>query len=96
MIHYAYVCVFWLLASAALGRWAQPGIHDPKSFLLGIPLGVESALLLLTFAAAPLVLAVGYARGSLRSHVVAYATCLVLSILLFRLNIQQMTTWIAD
>jgi hypothetical protein len=96
VVNYAYVWAFWLLASAALGEWARPHIHDPKIFFFGIPLYMHIILMLLSFAAAPVVLVIGYLRGRLVGHVLAYATCFILSVLLFRMDIQQITTWIAD
>ena len=89
LIHYCYVLLFWLLASAALGQWAQPGIHDPKGFFFGIPAIFGIILMMLSFAVAPLVLFLGYKRSKLVLHALAYAICLCLEIVLFRLDIQQ-------
>jgi hypothetical protein len=96
VISYSYVLAFWLLASLSLGDWAIPSIHDPSDFLMGIPLALHVILLLLSFAVAPIALAVGYWRGRLTQQAIAYTTCLILSILLFRLDVYQVTTWIAD
>jgi len=96
LINYYYVLVFWLLASATLGAWARPGEHDPKGFLFGIPAAFEIILMVLSFSVAPLVLFLGHRRGKLAMHAVAYGVCLILAIVLFRLDIHQITTWIAD
>lgn len=96
LINYCYVLVFWLLASAALGEWARPGEHDPKGFFFGIPAALEVVLTLLSFSVAPLVLFLGHRRGQIVMHALAYGVCLILEIVLFRLNIHQITTWIAD
>ena len=96
MIHYFYVVIFWLLASAALGHWAQPSLNDPKGFAFGIPAVIGVVLMLLSFAVAPLVIFLGYRRRMTVLHATAYGVFLVLSIALFRLDILQITTWIAD
>ena len=96
LINYCYVLAFWLLASAALGSWAQPNLNDPKGFLFGIPALVGVVLTLASFAVAPLVIFIGYRRQKTLEHVVTYVVCLGLSISLFRLDILQITSWIAD
>lgn len=96
LICYGYVVVFWVLASAALGEWARPGIHDPGDFFFGIPLAIEMVLMLLSFSAAPIVFFLGQRRGKIAIHFVAYFGCLALAIVLFRLDILQITTWITD
>ena len=96
LIHYCYVLAFWLLASAALGNWAQPHVNDPKEFFLGVPAFVGIILMLASFAAAPLVVFLGFKRRKLALHVVSYAVCLGLSIWLFQLDVLDITTWIAD
>jgi hypothetical protein len=96
LIHFCYVLVFWLLASATLGHWAQPNVNDPKGFLFGIPLVIGIILMLVSFAVAPLAVFLGYKRRKTVTHVVAYVVCLGFSIGLFRLDILQITTWIAD
>ena len=96
LIHYLYVVMFWLLASATLGHRAQPGVNDPKDFFFGIPAALGLILMLLSFAVAPLALFLGYRRGKMLAYLLAYGACLVLSIVLFRADILQITTWIAD
>jgi hypothetical protein len=96
LIHNLYVAMFWLLASAASGQWVQPGANDPKDFLFGIPSAVSVVLMLLSFAIMPLVVFLGHKRGKVLLHLLAYGICLILSIALFRLDILNSTTWIAD
>jgi hypothetical protein len=96
LISYFYVVFFWLFANVSLGQWAMPGMHDPKDILFGIPLFVHIVLMLLSLAVAPLVFALGRWRRKLGQQVLAYVTCLILSLLLFRLDLYQVTTWIAD
>lgn len=96
LIHYCYVLVFWLLASAALGHWAQPHVNDPKGFLFGVPVFIGIVLMLASFAVAPLAVFLGYKRRKIALHIVAYVVCLGLSIGLFRLDVLDITTWIAD
>ena len=96
LISYLYVLLFWLMAGVVLGEWPRPGVHDPKRFLFGIPLSLHVILMLSSFAVAPLVLVIGFRCGKLWQHVISYATCLVLSIVLFRLDLFEVSTWIAD
>lgn len=96
LILYAYVLLFWLAASASLGQWAQPSIHDPKGFFYGIPATFGGLLLLLSFAVIPLVIFIGYKRKKLLIHLVTYGLCLGIGVFLFSLNWLQITTWIAD
>lgn len=96
LVSYLFVILFWLMASWSLGEWAIPSIHDPKDFLFGIPLSMHIILMCLSFAVAPLAFAIGYRRGKLSLHVCGYTACMALSILLFRLDLYQVTTWIAD
>jgi len=96
LIHFCYVVTFWLLASVALGHWAQPGANDPKGFLFGIPAAIGIILMLLSFAVAPLVVFLGFKRHKTVLHLLAYGVCMGLSIALFRLDILQITNWIAD
>ena len=96
LISYCYVLVFWLLASAALGHWAQPGVNDPKGFLFGAPLFIGEILMAVSFAVVPLAFFIGYNRKKTVTHVVAYGSCLGISIFLFRCDVLQITTWIAD
>lgn len=71
LISYCYVLVFWLLASAALGHWAQPGSNDPKGFFFGIPSLIGIILMLLSFAVAPLAFFLGYKKRKTVTHLVA-------------------------
>ena len=96
IVTYCYVWLFWLLASAVLGRWARPGMDDPKGFLFGIPNTLGILLMLLSFSVAPLILYLGLRRKKIARYSLAYSSCLVISIVLFRLDILQITTWIAD
>ena len=96
LLYYCYVFVFWLLASAALGHRAQTNVNDPKGFLFGIPVFIGIILMLASFAVAPLAFFLGYQRRKTMTHVVAYGFCLGLSIFLFRCDVLQITTWIAD
>lgn len=96
LIHYCYVFVFWLLASTALGQWAHPNANDPKGFFFGIPVFIGNILLLGSFAVAPFAVYLGYKRLKTVTHVAAYGVCLGLSICLFRIDLFQITTWIAD
>ena len=96
LISYLFVVLFWFLASLSLGEWAIPSIHDPKDFLFGIPLYVHVILMCSSFAVAPLAFAIGHQRRKLSRHVITYSACLIVSILLFRLDLYQITTWLAD
>ena len=96
LFHYCYVLAFWLLASAALGHWAQPNVNDPKGFLYGIPVKIGIILMLLSLAVAPVVVYLGLKRRRALIHVVAYMVCLSLWIMLFRIDLLKITTWIAD
>ena len=96
VISYLYVLLFWLMASFVLGEWARPGVHDPKRFLFGVPLSLHLILMLSSFAVAPLVCVIGFRCGKLWHHVISYTTCLALSIVLFRLDLFEVSTWIAD
>jgi hypothetical protein len=96
LISYLFVVLFWLMASWSLGKWAIPSIHDPGDFLFGIPLYLHAILMCLSFAVAPVALAFGHWRGKLSLHALAYSACMIASILLFRLDLYQVTTWIAD
>lgn len=96
LISYLYVWLFWLLASVSLGEWAQPNIHDPKNFLSGIPHYISIILMMMTFAVAPLVFVFGYWRKKTIPHVLLYGVCLTATIVLWRLDLCQITTWIAD
>jgi len=96
LISYGYVLLFWLLASAASGRWARPSLDDPTDFFSGIPQVLGDLLMVLSFSVAPLVLYLGYRRGKTAVYVLVYGACLVASIILFRLDILHITAWIAD
>ena len=96
LISYLYVLVFWLMASVVLGEWARPGVHDPQGFLSGVPNSLHLILMSSSFAVAPLVCMVGFSCGKLWQHIISYATCLALSIVLFRLDLFEVSTWIAD
>lgn len=96
LINYAYIWVFWLLASISMGEWLRPSIHDPKDFFFGIPLYISNALMLMSFAVAPLVIAIGYYRGRVARYVLTYTICFSLSIVLFRLDLLDITMWICD
>jgi len=96
VIHYLYVVLFWLLARAALGHWPEPGANDPKGFFFGIPATLGIILMLMSFAVVPFIVFLGYRRHKLPVYLAAYAASLVISILLFRADILQITTWIAD
>ena len=96
LLSYLYALLFWLMASVVLGEWARPGVHDPKGFLFGVPLSLHVILMLSSFAVAPLVCVIGFRCGKLWQHVISYATCLALSIVLFRLDLFEVSTWIAD
>jgi hypothetical protein len=96
LVYYCYVFVFWLLASAALGHWVEPGANDPKGFFFGLPAIIGVVLMLMSFAVAPFVIGLGLMRRKIVAHVVAYAVCLGLSIWLFRSDFLLITTWIAD
>lgn len=95
LINYVYVWCFWFLASMILGEWARPGIHDPSRFLMGVPHFVGMLLMLLSFAVAPITIAIGIRRRS-AVQPFAYAVCLALSIFLVRLDIWNITSWIGD
>ena len=96
LISYLYALLFWLMASVVLGEWARPGVHDPKRFLFGVPLSLHVILMLSSFAVAPLVCVIGFRCGKLWQYVISYTTCLALSIVLFRLDLFEVSTWIAD
>lgn len=96
LISYLYALLFWLMASVVLGEWARPGVHDPMKFLFGVPLSLHLILMLSSFAVAPLVCVIGFRCGKLWQYVISYTTCLALSIVLFRLDLFEVSTWIAD
>ena len=96
LIYYLYVLLFWLVASVSLGEWARPGMHDPKSFLYCIPYHLSHLHLIMAFAVAPLVVAIGLIREKVVLHTMAYAISLTLSIALSSIDYSQVTTWIAD
>ena len=96
IFYYCYVLIFWLLASLALGHWAQPNVNDPKGFLYGIPVIIGIILMLLSWAVAPVVVYLGLKRRKALIHVVAYIVSLSLSIMLFRIDLFKITSWIAD
>lgn len=96
LITYCYVFCFWLLASATLGHRAQPNVNDPKGFLFGLPATVGIILILMSFAVAPIVVFLGCKQRRAVIHVLAYAVCLFLEAWLFRADLFQITTWIAD
>jgi len=96
LINYCYVVVFWLLASVAHGEWVQPGVNDPKGFFMGIPSAVEVLLMMLSFSVAPFVIYLGVKRGNTAIYAFCYLLSLLLGIILFRLDLWQITTWIAD
>jgi len=96
LVSYLYALLFWLMASVVLGEWARPGVHDPKSFLSGVPLSLHVILMLSSFAVAPLGCLIGFRCGKLWQYVISYATCLALSIVLFRLDLFEVSTWLAD
>ncbi|MGF1583189.1 MAG: hypothetical protein ACFCD0_28040 [Gemmataceae bacterium] len=96
LISYCYFVYFWLLASVALGEWVRPSIHDPSDFFYGIPLKFGFVLFLSSFVLMPLVLFLGHKQGRVVFHVVVYLGSLILAIVLFRSDIQQITTWLMD
>ena len=96
LINYCYVFLFWLAASASLGHWARPGLNDPKGFFFGIPAALEVILMLFSFSVLPLVLYLGYRHRKIVIYTVIYFACLIVGIALFRMDILQITTWIAD
>lgn len=96
LVHYLYVVLFWLAASAALRQPVQPGLHDPSSFAFGIPHAVHMVLMLSSLAVAPIVVTMGYRQRSMALYLGGYGICLVLMFVLFRADYAQITTWIAD
>ena len=96
LIHYCYVVVFWLLASAVHGGWVQPGVNDPKVFFAGIPSALEVLLMMLSFSAAPLAIYLGVKRDNIATYFFCYLVSFLLGIVLFRLDLWQITTWITD
>lgn len=96
LIHFLYVFLFWLYACGSLGEIAKPGVHDPKGFLFGIPHLLSLILMLVSFAVLPFVVLLGKNQRRIASHVLSYTACLALSIVLFRADFFQVTTWIAD
>ena len=96
LIHYCYVVVFWLLASAVHGEWVEPGVNDPKVFLMGIPSTIEVMLMMLSFSVAPFVIYLGVRRDNIAVYLFFYVVSFLLGIVLFRLDFWQITTWIAD
>lgn len=96
MISYVYAVLFWLVASVTLGEWARPGVHDPKSFLFGVPLYLHVILMALSFSVAPFACVIGYRCGRFWQYALTYAACLALSIVLFSSDIFEVSTWIAD
>jgi hypothetical protein len=96
LINYGYVVAFWLLASAVHGEWVQPGVNDPKGFLMGIPSAVAVLLMMLSFSVAPFVIYLGVKRDNIAIYSFCYVVSLLLGIVLFRLDLWQITTWITD
>ena len=96
LLHYFFVWGHWITASMILGEPARPGINDPKGFLMGIPSWIGMGLMLFSFAVAPVVLIQGIRRKNVAQHVATYIVSLVGSIILFRLDIMHITSWIAD
>ena len=96
LLSYGYVVLFWLLASAALGHWARPYVNDPKGFLFGIPSIVSMLLCPLSCAMAPVAIYLGHRRKKILKYSVAYVACFMAEIIMFRLDIFYITTWIAD
>lgn len=87
---------FWLLASAAHGEWVQPGVNDPKGFFMGIPFALEVLLMMLSFSVAPFVIYLGVKRDNIAIYFFCYLVSFLLGIVLFRLDLWQITAWIAD
>ena len=96
LVHYLFVVLFWLIGSVVLGRWVQPGIDDPKDFAHGVPLMISIALLVASIAVAPLVIFLGVVQRRLATHAALYSLSLIISVVLFRIDILKITTWIAD
>ena len=96
LIHYCYIVVSRLLASAVHGEWVEPGVNDLKVFLMGIPSTIEVMLMMLSFSVAPFVIYLGVKRGNTAIYAFCYLLSLLLGIILFRLDLWQITTWIAD
>ena len=96
LVSFAYVCLFWLAASCALGQWARPGRHDPSGFLYGIPHMVHMGLMLASFAVVPLVVARGWLRGRTMVYTLAWVGSVLIAIALYRADPLSITMWIAD
>ena len=96
VFNYLFVCAHWIVASAMVGEPARQGMIGPDKVLLGIPYVIGIGLMLLSIAVAPAVVFVGNRRNSVVQHIVAYGACFAASVILFRLDIMHMTTWIAD
>ena len=96
LINHCYGVAFWLLVSAAHGEWVQPGVNDLKGFFMGIPSAVEVLLMMLSFSVAPFVIYLGVKRGNIATYSLCYLVSFLLGIVLFRLDLWQITTWISD
>ncbi|MDA7512814.1 hypothetical protein OAH23_12420 [Verrucomicrobia bacterium] len=96
LINCCYVVAFWLLASAVHGEWVQPGVNDPKGFFMGIPFALEVLLMMLSFSVAPFVIYLGVKRDNIAIYFFCYLVSFLLGIVLFRLDLWQITAWIAD
>ena len=95
---FCYFCLLllWMVSSVMLGHWAKPTINDPKDFLLGIPAFLFLILMLLPFAVFPLILLLGRKKDKYTFSFIIYSITLVLSLILYRLDLFQITTWIMD
>ena len=96
LINYFYVLLFWIVACFLLGEWVRPGTHDPTEFLSGVPYALHVALMLSSFGVLPFVFVIGYKSGKFWQLLALYITSLSISLLLFRLDLMEVSTWIAD
>ncbi len=51
ILSYAYVVLFWWMASVELGFWVKPRTPDPSDIWHGVPYNAHLILMLASFAA---------------------------------------------
>jgi hypothetical protein len=96
LINYMYVVVFWCATCVLLGEVVRPGTHDPKDVLSSVPYNLHLALMVAAFCVFPLVVFVGYKCRKMVAIWALYAISFAISIVLFRLDLLEISTWIAD
>ena len=95
---FCYFCIllFWMASSVMLGHWANLSIYDPKDFLMGIPAFLSLILMLLPFAVFPVILLLRRSKDKDSFSFSIYSITFILSLILYRLDLFQITAWIMD